>query len=112
MAAKYRTLEYLERLRPKPGDRRKALADARAIAAYLRREYGAEVYGIGSLFVAGRDFTERSDIDLVAKGLPAERFFSILVKLDGMTPFKLDLVPFEDANEFMRKTVLEEGMLL
>jgi predicted nucleotidyltransferase len=109
MGTVYRTLEYLERLRPAPGDRQKALADARAIADHLKREYGAEVYGVGSLFVAGRNFTERSDIDLVVKGLPVGRFFSILVKLDDMSSFKLDLIPFEDANEYMRKQALEEG---
>jgi predicted nucleotidyltransferase len=112
MGTVYRTLEYLERLQPGPGDREKALAEARAIAAYLKREYGAEVFGVGSLFVPGRNFTERSDIDLVARGLPAGRFFSILVKLDDMTSFKLDLVPFEDANEYMQKQALKEGVRL
>jgi hypothetical protein len=103
MGKMYRTLEYLERLRPAPGDRQKALADARTIADHLKREYGAEVYGVGSLFVPGRNFTEHSDIDLVVKGLPAGRFFSILAKLDDMTLDLADIRPAVFSKELFER---------
>jgi len=85
MKARYRVLDHLERLAPAPGDREKALADARRIAAFLRETYGAETKGVGSLFLEGRPFTEKSDIDLV---------------------------PYEDANSYLRKLADEEGVKL
>ena len=112
MSKEYRILEYLERLRPGHGDREKAIGEAREIAAYLKREYGAEVYGVGSLFNHDGNFTEASDIDLVVKGLPSDRFYAILVRLDEMTSFKLDIIPFEDANDYMRNAALEGGTIL
>jgi predicted nucleotidyltransferase len=109
---RYRLLDHLDRHAPRPGDKDAALADALRIADYLREKYGAVVYGVGSLFLEGRPFTEKSDIDLVVKGLPADKFISILTAVDGMTKFQVDLVPYEDANSLMRTTADEEGIRL
>jgi predicted nucleotidyltransferase len=112
MEKRYRILDHLDRLAPRPGNREAALADARRIADYLREKYGAEVYGVGSLFLEGRTFTEKSDIDLVVKGLPPGKFVSILTAVDEMTKFPVDIVPYEDANNLMRATADEEGIRL
>lgn len=109
---RYRILEYLDQIQPAPGDRETARRDARRIAAYLKTTYGAEVYGIGSLFRKDKEFTEKSDIDLVVKGLPLTSFFSILAILDNMTKFPVDLTPCEAAKPFLRKLVGEEGIQL
>lgn len=97
---------------PLPGDREKALKDTRRIADYLRTTYGAEVYGIGSLFRTDKPFTENSDIDLVVKGLPLDRFFPILVTIDQMTHFTLDITPYEAAKPYMQQLADEEGVRL
>ena len=67
-----------DRIQPAPGNRETARSDARKIASYLRTTYGTEVYGIGSLFRDDKQFKEKSDIDLVAKGLPLESLYSYL----------------------------------
>ena len=64
-------LSHLRKTRLAPGDRQKAVRDAKRIADYLADEYGAEVWGIGSLFEELRPFRQRSDIDLAASGIPA-----------------------------------------
>ena len=112
MKARYRILDHLERLAPAPGDRERAIADSRRIAVFLRETYGAETLGVGSLFLEGRPFTEKSDIDLVVKGLPGNRYFSILSEVEKLTTFPFDLVPYEDANGFLRKLADEEGVRL
>ena len=109
---RYRLLEYLDRIQPAPGDRETALSDAHRIADYLKKTYGAEVYGIGSLFREDKQFTEKSDIDLVVKGLPLDSFFSILAVVDRMTKFPVDLTPYEAAKPFLRQIADEEGVLL
>ncbi len=112
MKARYRILDHLERLAPAPGDKKRALAEARRIAAFLRETYGAETFGVGSLFLEGRPFTEMSDIDLVVKGIPGDKYFSILAEVEKLTTFSFDLVPYEDANGFLRRLADEEGVKL
>lgn len=90
----------------------KALADAVKVAAYLRKKYGCnEIYLIGSVLEKDR-FSERSDIDLVVKCLPAESFFHILAEIRDITPFSVDIIPYEDASKLIREIVSIEGKLL
>lgn len=109
---RYRTLEYLERRRHDEERKRAALADARSIAAFLVEECGAEVYGIGSLFEPDRAFGPRSDIDLVARGIPPERFFSITARAALLTQFDVDIIPLESANDLIKERVAEYGVRL
>ncbi|GAB4363648.1 MAG: hypothetical protein Kow009_00190 [Spirochaetales bacterium] len=99
----YRLQEHLHRRLFREDLRRKAREDAKKIAMYLKETYQAEVFGIGSAFDPERPFSTRSDIDLVVKGLPEERYFHILDEVSVMTSFRLDLIPFEDA----RPSILE-----
>ena len=105
-------LSHLHRTRFAPGDVAGARRDAQRIAAYLQDAFGAEVWGIGSVFEALRDFRTGSDIDLVAKGIPAARFLDALATAEGMTTFDLDLIPWERANELVREIVRESGVRL
>lgn len=90
----------------------KALTDAVKVAAYLREKYRCkEIYLIGSALEKER-FSERSDIDLVVKGLPAERYFHILAEIRDITPLSVDVIPYEDANKLIRETVAREGKML
>ena len=99
---KYRTVEYLESRRGDESSKRGALAE----------RCGAVVYGIGSLFEPDRVFTSRSDIDLVAKGIPSEQFFTITAGAAALTSFDVDIIPLDDANELIKKRVSEHGVRL
>ncbi|HAS16867.1 MAG: hypothetical protein A2Z60_02160 [Nitrospirae bacterium RIFCSPLOWO2_02_42_7] len=91
---------------------KKALDDAAKIANYLRERYGCEeIYLIGSILEKER-FSEKSDIDLVVRGLPKERYFHILAEIRDITDFSTDIIPYEDANELIIETVKKEGKRL
>ena len=92
--------------------KRRAAADARRIAQFLSEHYGARVYGIGSLFEPGRDFTWRSDIDLAVEDLPDERFFAICAEAQQLTDFPLDIIPLKDAREHFKEAVRTRGVRL
>jgi predicted nucleotidyltransferase len=105
-------LAHLQRTRFAPGDRDRAQADARVIAAYLKREYGARVIGIGSAFSPDRPFRQTSDIDLAVEGLPAQSFYRASARAAEMTRFALDLIPLESATPLMRRRVESGGVPL
>ena len=105
-------IAYLGRTRFAPGDATGARRDAKGIARFLKDRYGAEVWGIGSLFEKLRPFRRGSDIDLVAKGIPRDRFFEVLAEVEGSTSFSVDLIPWEEANDLIREIVLESGVRL
>ncbi|MCX7788119.1 MAG: hypothetical protein N2442_10525 [Spirochaetes bacterium] len=92
--------------------RARARKDAERIAAYLKETYQAEVYGIGSVFDTSRPFGPHSDIDLVAKGLPKERYFHILDEAAILTSFRLDLIPYEDATVAILQETKDPGRRL
>jgi len=110
--AEYRTLEYLDSRTSDESAARAASTDAHKIARHLAEQCGAVVYGIGSLFEPDRIFGPRSDIDLVAEGIPPERFLSITARAASLTEFDVDIIPLEDANELIKQRVAEYGVLL
>lgn len=105
-------LAQLRRSHFAPADRGRAQADARAIAAYLKREYGARVLGFGSAFAGDRPFRQTSDIDLVVEGLPAREFYRASARAADMTRFSLDIVPLESATPPLQERVQLEGVEL
>ena len=108
----YRPQRFLAARRNDVDRKRRAAADARRIARFLSEQYGARVYGIGSLFEPDRDFTWRSDIDLAVGNLPDERFFAICAEAQQLTVFPLDIVPLEDAREYFKEAVRTRGVEL
>jgi predicted nucleotidyltransferase len=109
---RYKPHLYLAARRNDPEARKQAQEDARRIARVLTEKYGVEVYCIGSLFDPDRPFSRKSDIDLVVKDLPQERFFSISAEAQELTDFHLDIIPYEDANDLILETVAEKGVRL
>lgn len=95
-----------------PADRDRAQVDARAIAAYLKREYNVRVIGIGSAFGNGRPFRQSSDIDLVVEGLPAAQFYRASARAADMTQLALDIIPLESATALLLDWVRQEGVEL
>jgi len=108
----YHPQAYLAARRHDPERERLARVDAAAVSRFLAEKCGARVYGIGSLFDAARPFGVRSDIDLVVADLPKGTFFELCAQAQELTRFQLDIIPYEDANELVRETVRERGVLL
>lgn len=76
-------------------------------------KYGCKrVFLIGSL-VSGI-VHERSDIDLVAEGLPPGLYIKALAELWDLLPegVELNLIPFEDAFESLKQKAVTEGELV
>ena len=91
------------------GDRDRAEEDARRIARFLKRSGARSVVGIGSAFDRTRPFTHRSDIDLVAHGIPPGRFYAVSAEAAAMTGFALDLTAGETAAPALLAAVREQG---
>jgi len=88
----------------------RAMGDAKKIAHFLRENYRCgDVYIVGSLLDKER-FSVGSDIDLVVKGLPKQKYFSMVAEIRDITRFPVDIIPYEDANNLMRETVEKEGV--
>ena len=91
------------------GDRDRAEEDARRIARFLKGAGARKVVGIGSAFDRTRPFTHRSDIDLVADGIPPRRFYAVSAEAAAMTGFPLDLTAGETAAAALLAAVREHG---
>ena len=93
--------------------RRQAWRLARRAAALLHREFSARrVVVFGSL--AHRAwFTDRSDIDLAAWGIPLDRYYSAVATVTGLSPlFKVDLVDPATCRPSVRQAIETEGIEL
>lgn len=83
------------------------------LIGHLVEKYGVcRVWLFGSL--AEDAFEEDSDIDLAVEGMPpGAALFRAGAELDDIArPFRIDLVPIEEAHEAIRRRVLERGELL
>lgn len=77
-------------------------------AALLTEEGAREVYVFGSVAV-GRAH-EGSDLDLAVAGLPPERFFSTLARLENLFDRSVDLVDLDDASPFTEYLKTKGGL--
>ncbi|MEW5814840.1 MAG: nucleotidyltransferase domain-containing protein [Spirochaetota bacterium] len=87
---------------------------AKKAAQILVEEFGAErVYLIGSLLREDA-FTEFSDVDIAVSGLNTEKYFKALSLIWGLFPkgVELDIIPMEDADEYLKSKILTEGVIL
>lgn len=89
---------------------------ARELARVLGREFRATtVWLFGSLVLAERglkEFHERSDIDLAARGVPPELFFRAGARLEALTAFPVDLVDIDACSPALRESILREGVII
>ena len=72
--------------------------DVETAASLLKGEGCQSVYLFGSL-VTGK-IHQNSDIDIGIKGLPPERFFRVYAKLDNNLLNEVDLIDFDENNQF------------
>ena len=94
--------------------RRKAKKVAQKCGRYLQEEYDvSSVYLVGSAAFSQR-FHTRSDVDLLDRGLPDDKYFKALKDCWGLLPpgFELDLIPWEDAPESLKNKARDKGELL
>lgn len=112
---------YIDAWRVRFGDDERALrareerarALLPALVQHLVERYGVRrVWLFGSL--AEASFGIGSDIDLAAEGLPpGQALFRAGAELDDIgRPFRVDLVPIEDAREPVRAKIVASGELL
>jgi len=85
---------------------------AQQCSELLKREFGVKnVFLIGSLT---RDYgiNEKSDIDLVVRGLSNKKYFTALNKLYDLVPneIKIDLITEESISHSMKKKIKKEGI--
>jgi len=84
---------------------------ARKAAHLLRERFGANrIVAFGSL--VHRDwFNPRSDIDLVAWGIPADQFYRAVAAVTGISPdFEVNLADPDDCGLLVRKAIEREGI--
>ena len=89
----------------------RAWRTAHRVAALLYENFGAtQVAVFGSL--AERDwFSKRSDIDIVAWGLPSNTYFRAVAETISLSrEFKIDLVRFESCKGVFRKRVQSQAI--
>ncbi len=93
--------------------RQRAWRVARQAAKVLREQFGAQrVVIFGSLAQRGW-FTQWSDIDLAAWGVPDERFYLAVATITALSPaFKVDLIDPETCRPRLRQAIEREGIEL
>lgn len=111
--------QYRRTARRREAEQREALAQRRAAAwavarlaaSLLKEQFGAtQVIAYGSL-AHGAWFNTRSDIDLMAAGIPPEKFWRAWAALDRISNgFEIDLVADGELNERLRAVIEREGV--
>jgi predicted nucleotidyltransferase len=83
-------------------------------AKLLVEDFGAQrVYLFGSLLDEEK-FMIHSDVDLAVEGLDPGLYFRALNKISMLANrgISIDLVPIEDAHDFIRARIYSEGIIL
>lgn len=83
---------------------------AQQVAQILRHEFGAQKVAVVGSLSHETWFTPWSDIDLVAWGIPPDRFYAAVGTVAELeTEFKVDLIDFETACPALRVRIEHEG---
>jgi len=86
---------------------------AKKCAKLLKEKYKVKrIFLIGSL--AYGIVHDKSDIDLVVEGLASAQYIKALVDLSDILQWRVEvnLIPFEDAFESLKKKILKKGKLI
>ena len=93
--------------------RARALEVARQAAMLLKEQFGATQVVVFGSTVHGHWFTATSDIDLAARGLAPDDYFTAVARLQDLSPeFKVDLVAVERCKAALRESIAREGVIL
>ena len=95
------------------GNREKALQTAKQAARVLREHFGAKRIIVFGSLATDIGFTEFSDIDLAAWGIPFDEYYRAVAAVTGFSEhYKIDLIDPELCRESIKKAILEQGMEL
>ena len=98
-----------EREKKKGVLRQDAIAEIQRLVSLLRKRFQFEsIYICGSILTD--NFSSRSDVDMVIKGLRVEDFFRAHAFLIKESRYEIDLKPFEDLTDDFKEQVLRRGM--
>lgn len=87
-----------------------ALGVARAAADILRREFGATAVTLFGSLARGGPVSWRTDVDLAASGVRADRYFAAVGRLQAIDPgVSVDLVRIEEASGALMAVIDAEG---
>lgn len=91
-----------------------AIEKAKIVAKTLKEKYKVkETILFGSLIWRPDFIWERTDIDLLVRGLKDDRYFEALADIYEIShPFHVDLIPFEKAWPSVKKRAVREGVRL
>lgn len=94
-------------------NRKNALQTAKQAANILRERFGAyKVVVFGSL-ATDIGFTEFSDIDLAAWGIPSDAYYKAVAAVTGLSVrYRIDLIDPDLCRESIKKAILEQGVEL
>lgn len=93
--------------------RRDAMDKAKKIAIFLKEKYGAKRVILFGSIVKSSYLHKRTDIDLLVEGIKSNDF--LRAGADAWTissPFDVDIVPVERADQYLLSRALEEGVEL
>ncbi len=93
--------------------RDEAMRLARQAAAILREEYSAKIIILFGTLAMDAGFSEHSDIDLAAYGIPDELFYRAVARISGLSQeFVVDLVDPDSCRPSVRESILTRGIEL
>ncbi|MGB9499492.1 MAG: nucleotidyltransferase family protein [Dissulfuribacterales bacterium] len=95
------------------GNRKNALQVAKQAANVLREHFGAQKVVVFGSLATNIDFTEFSDIDLAAWGIPGNLYYKAVAAVTGFSErYKIDLIDPMLCRESIKKAILEHGVEL
>ena len=97
----------------KSGKRDEALEVAKQAAELLRNRFNAKKVVLFGSTATNVGFSEFSDIDLAAWGIPADQYYLAVASLTGLSSrFKIDLIDPDSCLESMRDSISSQGVLI
>ena len=89
----------------------RAWQTAHRVAAMLYEDFGATQVAVFGSLAEPDWFSKGSDIDIVAWGIPSDKYFRAVVEtLDFSQEFRIDLVSFESCKERFRERVQSQAV--
>jgi predicted nucleotidyltransferase len=79
----------------------------------LKNQFGASRVVVFGSLINGDGVSETSDVDLAAWGMPGEKYFIAVARLQDLSPeFEVDLVAMEHCKPHLREVIMKEGQPL
>jgi uncharacterized protein len=94
-------------------NRENALQAAKQAAEVLKKRFSAKKVVIFGSAATNLGFTEFSDIDLAAWGIPTDAYYKAVSAVTGLSEhYKIDLIDPELCRESIKKAIFEQGVEL